>query len=298
MELIYDVVIIGSGVAGMSLSLYLNRAGIKNLIIEKNAPGGQLNKIINLENYPGISSIDGTTFASNLYSQINTLGTNFLFDEVTNIFTHNKKYHEIITKNNKIKAKNVVIATGREPRKLNIPHADELVGSGISYCAICDGAFNKGKEVAVLGGGRSAVEEALYLSNICKKVTIIYRGEKLKVEKINLDRLLSRNNINIMYNANITKLNIKDKSLDGIIVNNNINLPVNSIFVAIGYIPHTNFITNIKKEEEYIIVNKNYETSIKRIFAIGDSIKKDTYQVLSSAYDALILSNYIIKKYK
>lgn len=297
MELIYDVAIIGSGVAGMSLALYLNRAGINNIIIEKSAPGGQLNKIINLENYPGIPSIDGPTFAGNLYDQITNLGTNYIYDEVLNIKSTGK-YKKITTKNNIVKAKYVVIATGRHPRPIELPNASTIIGSGISYCALCDGAFYKNKSVAVLGSGRSAVEEALYLSNICNQVTIICRKDKINVEKINLDKILTKNNINILYNSNITKLNIKENYLKSIIINDAETLPVEGLFIAIGYIPNSDFISNIKKDNGYIIVNKNYETSSKKIFAIGDSIKKAPYQVLSSAYDALILSNYITNKLK
>lgn len=291
----YNVAIIGSGVAGMSMSLYLSRAGVDNIIIESSAPGGQLNKIINIENYPGVPSIDGPTFAYNLYTQVNELKVKYLSDEVINI-KKGKTFNKIITKNNIIKAKYIIIATGRSPRQLLLKNASKLLGNGISYCALCDGAFYKNKNVAVLGGSRSALEEALYLSAICKKVTIIHRKDHFTAESLMINKVLAKDNIEIKYNSTIVKLNSSNGKLKSIVINNNEEIIVEGLFVCIGYIPNTKFIDTVKKEDNYIIVNKNYETSNKKIYAIGDVIKKDLYQITSATNDALTLSNYLINK--
>lgn len=291
----YNFAIIGSGVAGMSTSLYLSRAGLDNIIIENSAPGGQLNKIVNIENYPGIPSIDGPAFAYNLYTQVTNYKPKYLSDKVIEI-KMGKTYHQIITKNHTIKAKNIIIASGRSPRQLLLTNAQQLLGHGLSYCALCDGAFYKDKKVAVVGGSRSAIEEALYLSSICEKVTIIHRRDSLTAEPVMINKVLTKSNIEIKYNSTITKLNSSDNYLKSIIINTNEEIEVEGLFICIGYLPNTSFIDGIKKENDYIIVNKNYRTSKNRIYAIGDVIKKDLYQITSATNDALVLSDYLIKK--
>lgn len=295
MQSTYNTVIIGSGAAGMSLSLYLSRAGIKHIIIESSAPGGQLNKIVNIENYPGIKSIDGPTFAYNLYTQITDLQVQYIHENVLSI-NKKKGYHEVITTNNIIKAKYVVIASGRKPRELPIDNIEKYIGNGISYCALCDGAFYKNKDVIVVGGGRSALEEALYLSNICNKVTIIHRKNFFTAEEITINEIKNKKNIDIIYNTNIKEIKEENNKIYAIKTDNNKEILTNGIFVCIGYIPNTSFIDIVGKENNYILVNKKFETNIKRIYAIGDVIKKDLYQITSAVNDALIVANELIKK--
>lgn len=295
MLLTYDVAIIGSGVAGMSLAMYLKRAGIKCVLIESSAPGGQLNKIINIENYPGVVSIDGPSFAYNLYNQVNNLGVDFVYEEVNKV-EKGRMYHFVYTNNKKIKAKYVVIATGRSPRKLNVENSDSLIGRGISYCALCDGNFYKDKNVLIVGGSRTALEEAMYLSNICKSVIIVHRKDKFTAEEVMINKVLSKDNVLVYYNSNITKINEEDNKLSSVVINNDKKIVIDGLFVCIGYEPNTNFIKDIVKENNYIKVNKNYESSVKRIYAIGDVIDKDIYQITSASNDALVLANYLINK--
>ena len=167
-----NTVIIGSGIAGMTAAIYLKRANIDFIIIEKGAPGGQILRTSTIENYPGFNKIDGPEFAMNVYKQLNELNVNYIFDDVKEISNNNEKIL-IKTQNSEIVCENIIIATGRNPRKIGLDNEDKYIGKGISYCALCDGNLYKDKNVAIIGGGNSAFEEALYLSKICKKVTLI-----------------------------------------------------------------------------------------------------------------------------
>lgn len=289
----YDVVIIGSGVAGMSAAINLKRAGIDTLIIENDSPGGQINRTSIIENYPGIIT-DGPNLAYNIYKQVTDLKTDYLFDNVTNIIKEKRKII-IETNKEKVLAKYLIITSGRSPKKLKIESYDKFEGNGISYCAICDGSLYKNKNVAIVGGGAVATEEAIYLSNICNTVTIIHRNDTFKnnIDKLILDKINNTKNINILFKTeikNITKTNEKFE----LMLNNKEIIKVDGIFVCIGYTPNTSFI-DCRKDNEYIIVNKNYETSIKRIYAGGDVIKKDMYQIVSAVYDGSTIANKIQK---
>jgi len=181
MKLSFDVTVIGAGVAGISSAIYLKRAGLNVAIVEKNIPGGQINRTSIIENYPGFTNVTGPDLAYKLYEQVQALDIPIIFDTVTNIETNNSiKLH--LNKND-IDAKAIIIAVGRKPRSIGLEHENELVGRGISYCAICDGALFKDRNVAVLGGGNSALEEATYLSSIAKKVMLIHRRDAFKAEE-------------------------------------------------------------------------------------------------------------------
>ncbi len=289
----YDVTIIGSGVTGMSAALNLKRAGINVLVIENGPPGGQINRTSTIENYPGII-IDGPSLAYNMYKQVTDINTDYLFDNVLKVIKQ-KRTIIIETKKETIVTKYLIIASGRSPKKLGIKSYDKYEGSGISYCAICDGSLYKNKNIVVVGGGAVAIEEAIYLSNICNKVTIINRNNKFKdnIDKLSLNKISSTKNIDILFNTeikNITKINEKFE----LTLNNKEIIKVNGIFVCIGYVPNTSFI-DCDKDNEYILVNKNYETNIKRIYAGGDVIKKDMYQIVSAVYDGSIIANKIQK---
>ena len=193
----YKVVIIGSGIAGMTSSIYLKRGGIEPLIIENSVPGGTLNIIPSIENYPGYEKISGPDLAINMYNQVNDLKIPILSRNIKEIDLENKFI------DNEISFDYLIIATGRRHRLLNLEGEDKLLGRGISTCALCDGNFYKDKEVVVVGGGASALTESLYLSNICKKVTIIYRKDKFNCEDYLINKVLSTKNIKIIYNANV-----------------------------------------------------------------------------------------------
>lgn len=285
----HKVVILGSGIAGMTAGIYLKRGGLDVLVVEDNIPGGVLNEIPSIENYPGYEEISGPDLAINIYNQLTKLGVKILNKKITSIDLNNK----II--NNNIKYEYLVIATGRKSRMLSLEHEKELLGKGISTCALCDGFFYKDKKVAVVGGGSSSLTEALYLSKICKEVIIIHRRDKLTADKYLIDKVNSTKNIKVLYNSNITKYNQNNNKLTSVIINNKDNLEVEGVFLAIGSTPNSE-IFNVNKDNNYIIVDSNYMTNIDKVYAIGDVIKKDYYQLSTAASDAVIAASNIIKR--
>lgn len=285
----HKVVILGSGIAGMTAGIYLKRGGLDVLVVEDNIPGGVLNEIPSIENYPGYEEISGPDLAMNIYNQLTKLGVKILNKKITSIDLNNK----II--NNNIKYEYLVIATGRKSRMLSLEHEKELLGKGISTCALCDGFFYKDKKVAVVGGGSSSLTEALYLSKICKEVIIIHRRDKLTSDKYLIDKVNSTKNIKVLYNSNITKYNQNNNKLTSVIINNKDNLEVEGVFLAIGSTPNSE-IFNVNKDNNYIIVDSNYMTNVDKVYAIGDVIKKDYYQLSTAASDAVVAASNIIKR--
>lgn len=285
----HKVVILGSGIAGMTAGIYLKRGGLDVLVVEDNIPGGVLNEIPSIENYPGYEEISGPDLAMNIYNQLTKLGVKILNKKITSIDLNNK----II--NNNIKYEYLVIATGRKSKMLSLEHEKELLGKGISTCALCDGFFYKDKKVAVVGGGSSSLTEALYLSKICKEVIIIHRRDKLTSDKYLIDKVNSTKNIKVLYNSNITKYNQNNNKLTSVIINNKDNLEVEGVFLAIGSTPNSE-IFNVNKDNNSIIVDSNYMTNIDKVYAIGDVIKKDYYQLSTAASDAIVAASNIIKR--
>lgn len=285
----HKVVILGSGIAGMTAGIYLKRGGLDVLVVEDNIPGGVLNEIPSIENYPGYEEISGPDLAMNIYNQLTKLGVKILNIKITSIDLNNK----II--NNNIKYEYLVIATGRKSKMLSLEHEKELLGKGISTCALCDGFFYKDKKVAVVGGGSSSLTEALYLSKICKEVIIIHRRDKLTSDKYLIDKVNSTKNIKVLYNSNITKYNQNNNKLTSVIINNKDNLEVEGVFLAIGSTPNSE-IFNVNKDNNYIIVDSNYMTNIDKVYAIGDVIKKDYYQLSTASSDAVVAASNIIKR--
>ena len=285
----HKVVILGSGIAGMTAGIYLKRGGLDVLVVEDNIPGGVLNEIPSIENYPGYEEISGPDLAMNIYNQLTKLGVKILNKKITSIDLNNK----II--NNKIKYEYLVKAKGRKSRMLSLEHEKELLGKGISTCALCDGFFYKDKKVAVVGGGSSSLTEALYLSKICKEVIIIHRRDKLTADKYLIDKVNSTKNIKVLYNSNITKYNQNNNKLTSVTINNKDNLEVEGVFLAIGSTPNSE-IFNVNKDNNYIIVDSNYMTNIDKVYAIGDVIKKDYYQLSTAASDAVVAASNIIKR--
>lgn len=290
----YDVVILGSGVAGMTAAIYLRRAGIQTLIIENDTPGGQMNKSFCIENYPGFKSIDGPSLAYNIYSQVLELKTDYLFSNIESVDLKKKK---IITNKKEVKYRYLIISTGRSPRKLDLKNEEKLLGRGISYCALCDGNLYKNKNVIVVGGGNSALEEALYLSGICNKVTLIHRKDIFNAEKVLIDKVTKNKKIDIIYNANLINYNIKDNKLVSVSLDTKKKIKTDGVFISIGYVPNSSLF-EVKKERNYILTYTNYVTSMKSVYACGDIIKKDTYQITTAIGEAAVVANKIIKLLK
>lgn len=297
---IFDTIIVGAGVSGITASIYLKRANKNILLLEKGAFGGQINKTSTIENYPGFIKIDGPTLANNMYEQIKALNINYKIETVTNIEKENNIF---LVKTNKetYKTKTVIISTGRIPRKLGIEKEEELIGRGVSYCAYCDGYFFKGACVAVVGGGNSALEEALYLSELCTKVYIIHRGSSFKADAILLEKVKNKSNIFPKYRTIIKELVVTDNKLSSINILNEEqeeNIEVSGLFIYIGNIPKIDFINNldIERKNDYIIVNKDLETSVKGIYACGDIIEKKAYQISTAIGEGALVAINIINE--
>lgn len=287
--MVYDCVVVGAGPSGMSASIYLARANLNSLVIEKDVPGGQMIKASLVENYPGVSNITGPELAMNFYKQAKEAGVLFKFGEVLDIDV-SEKIKKVILKNDVIYAKSIILALGRSPKTLGIEK--DLVSKGVSYCALCDGTLYKNKDVIVVGGGNSAVGEAIYLSSICKSVTIVNRSSSFKASKVLVNKALNIKNINILYNTNVIKFNEKEGILDSVVldsdgVSNTLN--VSACFIYIGYKPSTLFLKrlDILDEKGYIIVDQKFRTKYDLVYACGDVIEKDAYQIATSTGDGV-----------
>lgn len=291
----FDCIIIGAGVAGTTSSIYLKRWNFNILLLEKNMPGGIISNTSIIENYPGIKKIDGSTFAMNLYEQIKELDINYKYGNASEITQKNNLFI-VNTDLGNYQTKSIIIATGRTPRKLNLENEDKLIGNGISYCATCDGLLYKDKEVCVVGGGNSALEESLYLAKICKKVTIINRGSKLRADEILIEKVKNTANIEVMYNSNIIKLKEKQNKLTNIIIkkeNETKELLCHGLFIYIGFEPIIPNVPNLKLNDNYIVVDEKMQTNIDNICACGDIIKKDLYQIITAAGEGATAANTI-----
>ena len=279
----YDLIIIGMGISGISASIYAKRAGMKVLLLEGSAPGGTINKISNIENYPGINSISGPDFAYNLFEEVNKLGIDYKLEKVTDVILEEKK--KVKTTNNIYESQYLLIASGRRPKMLGLENEEKFLGKGISTCALCDGALYKNSDIAVVGGGSSALSEALYLSNIASKVYLIHRRDEFRGEETLIEEVKQKNNIELILNNEVTKLKIEDDKLTGIILKDNRIINIKGLFTYIGFIPNTDFLknTNINMENGYILVDNHQATNIKGVYASGDVTKKEIYQIINAA---------------
>jgi thioredoxin reductase (NADPH) len=291
----YDVIIIGSGIAGMTAGIYLKRGGLNPLIIEENVPGGQLNKINTIENYPGFKNIDGPSLAAEIFAQTRNLDIDYLFDKVIKVELDGEE-KKIITSNKVLTCHYLVIATGRLSKKL-FNDDEKYIGSGISYCGICDGHLYKGKNVIVVGGANAAMEEALYLSNICENITMIIRGEQLRGDAKLIKEVKKQNNIKCLYNSNVKEYNIENRKLASVELDNGELINADGLFVSIGSIPSADMF-DVAKEKGFIVVDSECMTNINNVYACGDVIKKNVYQLTTAASEGTMVAYSIIRKSK
>ena len=291
-----NVIIIGSGMAGMTCAIYLKRGGLDPLIIEESAPGGQLNKINQIENYPGFIHTDGPTLGAEVYGQVENLEIEYLYDKVTKVDLTKEDKIVYTAGGKELKCKYLVIATGRLSKKL-FNDDDRYAGKGISYCALCDGNLYKGLDVAVAGGGASAMEEALYLADICKSVTMIIRGEELRGDQSLIDDINNKNNIKCVYNSNVAEYNIENGKLTSVTLDNQDIIEVSGLFISIGSVPSAD-IFDVVKDKGFIIVDNECMTNVLNVYACGDVIKKNVYQLTTAAGEGTTVAYSIIKKNK
>lgn len=301
-KLNFDVAIIGAGVAGMTAGIYLKRAGINCIIIEKEMYGGQINKAPIVENYPGYVKISGLELTTNIFLQVKKLGIEYITDEVVSVSsTEDEKIVNL--KNKELKVKAIIIATGKKPRKLNVTNEEKLLGRGISYCATCDGNFFKDKDVAVIGGGSASLEEAIYLSKLCNKVTILNRSDNLRAEPHYQKEIKNIKNIEVKYNSIVEKFNEKDEKLSSIDIKESekdSNLKVEGCFICIGYTPSSEIFKGVIEldKDGYIKVDDKNRTNVKGIYAAGDIVKKERFQLISAMNDGVVAASTCIKELK
>lgn len=294
----YDIIIVGAGPAGLTAAIYGRRADKKVLVLEANSYGGQIISTPDIENYPGESHISGYDFATNLYNQAKNLGSEIIFERVIDIKDGIEK--EVITANNSYKTKTVILATGSFNRKLGLDKEEEFIGRGVSYCATCDGAFFKGRTVAVVGGGNTALEDALYLSEVVGKVYIIHRRDSFRGDEKTFNELKDRNNVIFVYNSNVTRL-IGEEKLEGIEVKdkdgNIAIIDVDGVFVAIGRIPENrNFSKLIDLDElGYAKSGEDCHTNRDGIFVAGDNRVKTLRQLVTATCDGGVAATEAIK---
>ena len=299
-----DLIIIGAGPSGVSAAIYAKRANLDFIIFEKFAIGGQVINAFEIENYPGFNKIFGSDLAINFMNNLTALNVEVKYEEVVSL---EKKEDIFILKtslDNVYYAKNVILALGSNPRKLNLPNEDQFTGRGISYCAMCDGNFYKDKEILVYGGGNSAISEALFLTNIVKKLTIVSRSN-LRADKSLVEELSSKQNVDILENKLVDSLIIDNNEIKGVKLKDKFNneitsLNIEGIFVYIGAIPSTSFLTNlgILNKEGYIEVNNHFETKINNLYAIGDVLNKDLRPIVTATNDGAFAIHYLLEKFK
>lgn len=292
----YDVIIIGAGPAGISASIYLKRANVNCLLLESEAPGGLLNKIHKIENYPGFTDDTGSILAFRMYSQVESLGIDLKIEKVINIKSGNDSY-EVFTKNNTFVSKYIIIATGRTPKKLEVKNSEKYEGKGISYCAVCDGALYRNKDIAIVGGGNTAIDTANYMSNIANKIYIINRSSNLRADQKGQEEIKKLENVNVLYNTKLKDIIGDDTGVQGVVLEDGTEINLSGIFVCIGQTNNSAFYQNLnlKTDNRGIVVDKDLKTTANNVYACGDSISKDLYQVVTATSEGAMVASNIIK---
>lgn len=286
----YDCVIIGGGIAGLTSALYAARGGLKTLVIESTQYGGQIVNSLDVENYPGFLSISGYDLISNIKEQVKKYNVEFLEEEVTDL-----KKNKVITNQREIEFKTAIIASGLKRRTLGLE--DDYIGKGVSYCATCDGAFFKNKKVAVVGGGNTALEDALYLSNIASVVYLIHRRDIFRADASVISKITKKDNVEFVLNKQIKSIN-GDGVLESITLDDDTVLNLDGLFIAIGFSSEVNYLHDlIELDEDGFIKSDNTCTNIPNIFVAGDVRTKEVRQLITAASDGAIAAtnciNYI-----
>ncbi|WP_169922477.1 thioredoxin-disulfide reductase [Lactobacillus terrae] len=299
----YDVVVIGAGPGGLTAALYASRANLSVAILDRGIYGGQMNNTAEIENYPGFDSILGPDLSEKMYNSSTRFGATFEYGTVESI--EDKGSKKIIhTDDGDYETSVVIIATGSQYKKIGVPGEEEMSGRGVSYCAVCDGAFFKNQDVAVIGGGDSAVEEGVYLTQLAKSVTIIHRRDQLRAQKILQDRAFKNDKINFVWNADVEEITSEDGKVSGVkYVDKETGdekvVPASGAFIYVGIQPMTDPFQDlgILDSENWIETNDKMETSVPGVYAIGDVRKKDLRQITTAVGDGGIAGqeafNYI-----
>ena len=285
-----DIIIIGAGIAGLTSAIYALRANLKVLVIDKNYYGGQMVLTSEIENYPGIPRINGVDLAMSIYNQAVELGAEVLFEEIEDISLEGKiKFVTLSGK--KYEAKAVILANGADRRKLGCPGEEKFSGRGVSYCATCDGALYKNKTVSIVGGGNTALEDALFLSNNCEKVYLIHRRDTFRGDRILIKSILARKNIEILYNSQILEI-FGDRAVTSIKVlegDTPLELELSAVFVAIGLEPKNTLFPGVPLDEYgYILAGEDCLTGVEGVYVAGDTRQKPLRQLVTAASDGAV----------
>ena len=288
----YDVIVIGAGAAGMTATLYASRANLKVALLDRGIYGGQMNNTAEVENYPGFKSILGPDLAKEMYESTIQFGADFKYGSVEDLTVDDEGIKHVKTDSGILTAPAVIIATGSQYRKLGIPGEDEYIGKGVSYCAVCDGAFYRNKNVVVVGGGDSAVEESAYLAKLVNDVNVIHRRDQLRAQKILQERAFKNDKIHFTWDTIVTEVVGDSRKVTGVMTHNKKNgedqlVATAGIFIYIGNIPMTTPFKDlgITDEQGWVLTNDQMETKVPGIFAVGDVRKKDLRQITTAVGD-------------
>ncbi|KHE73081.1 thioredoxin-disulfide reductase [Halobacillus sp. BBL2006] len=291
---IYDVIIAGAGPAGMTAAVYTSRANLDTLMIERGVPGGQMANTEDVENYPGYESILGPDLSNKMFEHAKKFGAEYAYGDIKEIID-GKEYKTVKAGNKEYKARTVIITTGAQYKELGVPGEKELGGRGVSYCAVCDGAFFRNKELVVVGGGDSAVEEGVYLTRFASKVTIVHRRDELRAQKILQDRAFDNEKIDFIWDTTVKTINEKDGKVGSVTLYNKktdeeYDFKTDGTFIYIGMIPlSTPFESlGITNEQGYIETDEKMETKVPGVFAAGDIREKELRQIVTATGDGSI----------
>ncbi|QOY36952.1 thioredoxin-disulfide reductase [Anaerobacillus isosaccharinicus] len=293
-EKIYDVIIAGAGPAGMTAAVYTSRGNLSTLMVERGVPGGQMANTEDVENYPGYESILGPDLSTKMFDHAKKFGAEYAYGDIKEIID-GKEYKTVVTGSKEFKGRAVIVTTGAKYKKLGVPGESALGGRGVSYCAVCDGAFFKGKELVVVGGGDSAVEEAVYLTRFATKVTVIHRRDELRAQKILQDRAFANEKVEFLWNHVVTEINEDNRKVGSVTIKNVVDgteseFKTDGVFIYIGMEPLNDPIKNlgILNAEGYVETNDQMETRVRGIFAAGDIREKTLRQIVTATGDGSI----------
>lgn len=293
-EKIYDVIIIGAGPAGMTAAVYTSRANLSTLMLERGIPGGQMANTEEVENYPGFDTILGPELSTKMFDHAKKFGAEYAYGDVTEIID-GIEYKTIKAGAKVYKTRAIILSTGAEYKKMGVPGEKELGGRGVSYCAVCDGAFFKQKNLVVVGGGDSAVEEGVYLTRFADKVTIVHRRDKLRAQKILQARAFANEKIDFIWNATVKEINEANGKVGSVTLQSTVDgteteFATDGVFVYIGMLPLTKPFESlgILNDAGYIVTNENMETAVPGIFAAGDVREKTLRQIVTATGDGSV----------
>lgn len=299
--MMYDTIIIGAGPAGMTAALYAARSNLKVALLERGIYGGQMNNTAEIENYPGYARISGPELAEKMFEPLENLGVEHLFGQVEKIEDHGD-YKKIITEDEVFETKTVILASGANHRHLGVPGEEEYNSRGVSYCAVCDGAFFRDEDLLVVGGGDSAVEEAIFLTRFAKSVTIVHRRDQLRAQKLLQERAFANEKISFIWDSVVKEIKGDDRRVTSVVFGNvktgqSSELDFGGVFIYVGLDPVSDFVKDlgICDEAGWIVTDQHMKTAIDGIYAIGDVRQKDLRQITTAVGDGAVAGQEVYK---